>query len=418
MLLSALALGCGAKTGLDAPDAGIDAGTDAGMDAGTDAGPMPRPCIEAPRELGEVTARFSVPASLAVVDVMFLIDATGSMRDEIDTVRARLRDVVVPGIRAAIPDAAFGVALFGEFPIAPHGPPGVRAFEMRAPITTDVTRIEAALDATPSWGNYDDPEAAIEGLHQVVTGAGYGEPSSPAHIPPSSGCARGGTGGACFRRDALPIVMLITDAPMHNGPPGVAPVDEYRFTPPPHTYEETVAAVRALDVLLIGMGATDSGRPTALTHLRALARDTGSLDGEGNPLAFDIGGSGGAVGEEIVRAVQFVASEVPLDVDAVAEDLPGDGVDAAMVLRGMRARSAEPPENVERIEGSTFYGVTPGTALTFEVVVDASGLPPSTERRVFPVRILFRASGRSRLDVEEVDIVVPGDDGPGCVEEP
>ncbi len=408
-LAGLLGVGCGARTGLDAPER--DAGDDAGTDAGVDAGPPPRPCVEAPREVGEVVASFEIPASLAVVDLMFLIDSTGSMRDEIDAVRQRLRERVVPGVRAAIPDAAFGVALFGEFPVRPHGPGGVEPYRLRSPITSDVTRIEAALDETPVWGNLDDPEAAIEGLFQVVTGAGYGRPGDPGFIPASAGCPSGGSGGACFRADALPIVMLITDAPMHNGPGDANP---YRFLPPPHGYDETVARVASLDALVVGLAASDPGRPSATPHLRQLALDTGSVDGDGAPLFFDIGGRGDRIGDEIVGAVQFVASEVPLDVDALAEDLPGDAIDASVVLRGVRARSAEPMSNVDRVEGDTFVGVIPGTVLTFEILVDASDLPPSPERRVFPARVLFRASGRSRIDVREIDIVVPGDDGLGC----
>ncbi len=346
---------------------------------------------------------------------MFLIDSTGSMRDEIDTVRSRLRDVVVPGVRAAIPDAAFGVALFGEFPVDPYGPPSVRPYELRTPITSDVTLVAAALDATPSWGNFDDPEADVEGLYQVITGAGYGDPTTPGYIPPSVGCPGGGTGGGCFRHDALPIVMLITDAPMHNGPPGVPPIAPYDITPAPHSYEDAVSAVTGLHALVIGLGASDATGEAPYRHLRQLAVDTGLVDTDGNPLEFDIGGGGGRIGSQIVQAVQFVASEVPLDVDAVAEDLPGDAVDATMVLRGVRALSADPPGNVDRLDGATFYGVIPGTRLTFELLVDASGLPPSTQRRVFPARIIYRASGRSRLDVTTVDIVVPGADGIGCM---
>lgn len=410
--LAALSTSCGARTGLDRPDAELP--RDAGVDAGPDAGPPPRPCIEVPREVGEVTATFALPASLAVVDVVFLIDSSGSMRDEIATVRARLRDVVVPGVRAAIPDAAFGVALFGEFPVRPHGPDDVQPYELRSPVTTEITRIEAALDRTPTWGNFDDAEAAIEGLYQVITGNGYGMPSTPGYIPASSGCAGGGSGGVCFRRDALPIVMLITDAPMHNGPPGVAPEQPYTFSPPPHTYVEAVEATRRLGALVLGLGASDPGRPSPHAHLRQLALDTESVGAGGDPLWFDIGGGGAVIGSSIVQAVQRVASEVPLDVDAVAEDVPGDDVDADLVLRGIRARSADPASNVERIEGSRFFGVIPGTVLTYELIVDASELPPSTERRVFPARVVFRASGRSRLDVQEVDIVVPGNDGLGC----
>jgi hypothetical protein len=411
----ALALAaCGAKTDLDRPDATPDAGTDAGRDAGTDAGPPPRICIEAPRENGEVSATFSLPASLAVIDLMFLIDSSGSMTDEIETVRSRLRDVVVPGVRAAIQDAAFGVALFGEFPVEPHGPSSVAPYQLRSTITLDVTRVEAALDETPTWGNFDDPEAAIEGLYQVMTGRGYGTPSTPGYVPASIGCPTGGTGGVCFRNDALPIVMLITDAPMHNGPPDVPPFANYAFTPAPHGYEETVDAVRAVGALVLALGAEDASRPEPHAHLQALARDTGSVGASGDPLWFSIGSRGDRIGDEIVSAVQFVASEVPLDVDAVAEDLPGDDIDARDVLRGVRAVSADPAANVERIEEDTFFGVIPGTALTFELIVDASELASSPERRVFPARIIFRASGRSRLEVREIDIVVPGDDGVGC----
>ncbi len=400
--------GCGAKTGLYAPD------VDAGFDAGFDAGPPPRPCVEVPIDAGEVTAELDVPAALAVIDLMFLIDSTGSMRDEIDAVREGLRARVVPGVRSAIPDAAFGVALFGEFPVLPHGGPDVLPYELRSPITTEVTRVEAALDETPTWGNRDDAEATIEGLFQVVTGAGYGAPGTPGFVPASAGCPSGGFGGACFRDDALPIVMLITDAPMHNGPPDVAPLEPYGFEPAPHGYDETVAAVVRAEVLVVPLAARDPGRPSPDEHLRRLALDTDSLDSSGDPLLFDIGSGGDLIGAEIVSAVQFVASDVPLDVDAIAEDVPGDAVDAGELLRGVRALRAEPPENVDRIEGDTFFGVVPGTRLTFGVIVDASGLAPAPMRRVFPARILFRASGRSRLEVREIDLVVPGDDGLGC----
>ena len=404
---SLLASACGAKTGLDAPDVGSDAGVDAATDTGVDSGRPPVPCFEAPRELGEVTADLDVPAALAVVDIMFVIDSTGSMSDEIEAVRAGLRDRLVPDVRALIPDAAFGVALFGEFPVEPYGPRRVRPYELRAPITSDVTRIEAALDGTPTWGNFDDPEASIEAVYQVVTGEGLG-----MFISPSIGCPGGGFGGVCYRPDALPILMLITDAPMHNGPPDVPPVDNYDFEA--HGYRETVDAVNRLDVLVLGLGATDRGRPTPLDHLRALTRDTGSVDARGEPLTFDIGSGGDRIGADIVAAVRRVAMGVPLDVDALAEDIPGDAVDAADVLRGVVALRADPPGNVASMDGDTFLGVVPGTLLTFRIVIDASDLPPSPTRRVYPARVVFRASRRSRLEVREIEIVVPGDDGSGC----
>lgn len=408
LLGGALLEGCGAKTGLDVPDAQVDAQVE------PDAGPPPPPpplCIEVPPDVPTVRVELEVPAALRVVDVMFLVDSTASMQDEIDSVRARLRDVVVPGVRAIIPDAAFGVALFGEFPVPPHARRGddVGPFLLRSPITTEVVRIETALDETPVWGNLDDPEAAIEGLYQIATGEGL----SP-FITPSVGCPGGGVGGACFRTEAFRIAMLVTDAPMHNGPGGASPYTV--VVPRPHTYEQALEAVDAADLFVIGLGASDRGRPSPLPHLDALGRDTGSVDASGAPLVFDIGTRGDRIGEDIVNAVRRLASDVPLDVDAVVEDRPGDAVDALDVIRGIRALSAEPPGGVESIAGSRFVGVRPGTILTYELEIDASGLPISTERREFPARVIFRASGRSRIEVRDIVVVVPGEDGAGCDE--
>ncbi len=406
------AAGCGAKTGLDTPDANVDAGRDAGRDAsidgGRDAGPPIR-CIEVPPEGGRVTADFSIPATLQIVDVMFLIDATGSMRDEIDNVRAGLRDVVVPGVRSAIPDAAFGLAFFGEFPVQPHARPGARVgpYELRGPVTTDVERLTAAFEGIPSWGNLDDPEADVEGLFQVATGAGL-----LPYVDPSFGCPGGGAGGACFRADAFRVVLLVTDAPMHNGPPGVSPIADYRFTDPsPHQYAETVAALRGLAVTVIGLGASDPGRPSPLPHLTQLVTD---VDTHHMPLVFDIGNAGDRIGQEIVSALETLADTVPLDVSAEVEDVAGDSIDARTLVSAVRATSADPPGGVRGISGNTFAGVTPGTILTFEVDVDASSLPRSPTRREVRARVVFRDAGRSRIGNDDVLFVVPGDDGRGC----
>lgn len=403
LLVLAWATGCGAKSGLEVPDA---ARPPLPPDAGT-----PPLCIEVPPEGGPVTASITTPISLAVVDVLFLVDASGSMRDEIDNIRERLGAVVVPGVRAAIPDAWFGLALAGEFPVDPHGPPGVLPYALSVPMTSDSRRIESALTGVPSWGNFDDPEAQIEALYQAATGEGI-----DPWVPPSVGCATGGAGGACFRESALPVIVLITDAPFHNGPPGVPPVDDYDFAEElsqPHTYAQALAALDERGALVIGLGATDSSRPSTLPHLQAIARDTGAVAASGAPLAFDIGSTGDGVGTGIVAAIERLAADVPLDIDARVEDVPGDGVDATPLLRGVRPRSAEPADGVRGVTPTGFVGVMPGTRLTFDVSVDASGLPPSDETRRFPARVVFIAAGRSRVGSVEVLIVIPGRDG-GC----
>lgn len=413
-----LLIACGAKTGLYVPDA--DAEMDAPLDAGVDvfdAG-MPPPCIEVPRDGGTVRASLDLPVELAVVDVMFLLDATASMLDEIDTIRNRLRDLVVPEVRALIPDAAFGVALVGEFPVDPHGPRDVEPYDLRVPITTDVLSIETALESLPSWGNFDEPEAQVEGLYQVATGAGL-----DPWILPSFGCAMGGLGGGCFRRDSLPVVLLITDAPMNNGPPRVSPESSYRVrdfapNPLPHQYADAIDAVNALGILVIGLGARDAFTMSPMSHLRAVARDTGAIDADGTPLAFDIGSTGGGVGRGIVDAIRRLAEGTPLDVDAIVEDEPGDAIDARDLVVAIRPLAARPPSGISGMTDTSFLDARPGTEVVFELELDASSVPPSPEGIRVPAAVLFRAFSRSRLARVPITIFIPGEGGGSCEDLP
>lgn len=394
-------VGCGAKTGLYYDDGGGPDVRDAGPDVFDAAMDVPIPCFEVPREAGPVDIAFQLPVALRVADVFFLIDATASMEDEIDTIRRRLRSEVVPGVRARIPEAQFGVALVGEFPERGFGPPEVRPYELRQPVTDEVIQVEAALERFPTWGNFDEPEAQVEGLYQVATGEGLAP-----WIAPSSGCPRGGRGGACFRRDALPVVLLITDAPMNNGPRGISPQSDYDF-PGPHTFEEAVAAAQELGIFVIGLGARDALSDSPMPHLRAAASATGAV-ANGELLAIDIGGDGSGVGEGIVSAITRLAEGTLLDVDAIVEDVPGDEFDARDLVESIRPLEAVPASGVREITGDSFLGVVPGTSVTFRVQVNAESVPPSSETLRIPARVLFRAFGRSRLDRREILLVIPG----------
>src|SRR6187397_2632974 len=136
-LVASFAIGCGSKTGLDVPDTGVDAGPDGGPDAGSDAG---IPCVEIPLDGGVIEVPLDIEAQLARADVLFLVDVTASMQDEIDAIREGLRDRIAPGINAAIPDSALGVAAFGDFPSDPCGQAGDTPFRLLSPITQDLTR--------------------------------------------------------------------------------------------------------------------------------------------------------------------------------------------------------------------------------------------------------------------------------------
>ncbi len=380
--------GCGAKTGLLVPEREPE--------------PPPEPeelCVDVDPE--ELTAEvdLEVGTRLLSADVFFLVDCTGSMNGEIANIQRGLTTTIVPGAMAQVPDVRFGVGALADFPVGDFGSGDDRPFELRRAITDDVAAVQSAIDALPRWDGGDEAEAQVEALYQLATGEGLG-----AFVDPSPGCARRGLGYPCFREGSQPVVVLITDAPFHNGPEGANPY--LGVYPTPHGFEAAVAALEALSARVIGI---DSGQ--AREHLEALARRTGAVDSDGVPLVFGISPTGTGLGEEVVRGIETLALRVPVDVDAIVLDVPGDDLDATILVREVVAVRADPPSGVSRIEGGTFYDVLPGTRLHFRLVVDVSVVPVPERTTLYPVLVRFRGDEVSVLDERVVFIEVPGLDG-------
>ena len=401
VVVGLLLVGCGAKTGLDVPDAETDAGVDASLDAGI-------PCVEVPLDGGPIEVPLETEAQLGRADVVFLIDVTASMMDEIEEIRDSLRDRLAPAIESEIPDASFGVATFADFPVMPYGDPDDHAFELALPMTPDLSRVQAAVNAIGLGSGRDEPESQVEALYQLATGEGL-----VPYIDPSFGCPMGGRGYPCFRDDALPIVLLFTDAPFHNGPDGAN-----RYTSglaaTPHTYDEAVEALRAVGVRVIGFNSGDGG---SRSHLRDIARDTDALRPDGSPLVFDIGRDGESLNTSVVDAMKSFADGVVFDIDAILNDpVPGDGVDATGFVESVLPLRAEPADGVESIdtEAGVFRGVEAGTTVVFQLIIRNDAVVPGPEPQRFLLEIIFRGDGRTRLGRRVIEIVIPGADGMGC----
>lgn len=403
--------GCGAKTGLLVPER--DAEPDAEIDAGT-----PKiPCYTLDFEQGDLTADLSTDAELAVADIYFLVDVTGSMSQEIDNIQRRLRDRIVPGIAAEIPDVGIGVGYFADFPYGDFGLDDDVPFEQLHTITHDLIQAQAAVDRLPLLDGNDGPEGQVEALYQVATAEGFGgdlsDPLDEHLIEPGVGCPTGGSGYPCFRDDALPIVLMFTDAPFHNGPTGMYP---YSGIPdgPAHTWQQAVDALSELGVSFIGLdsaGFTDLG---GVEDMRETGRALGTIDVDGNPLVFDIGDDGGGLDDTVVDAVKTLADRVRFDVDAIVEDVPGDPIDARTLIESIRPLAADPANGFESMSDTAFFGVIPGTRVTFSVTLRNDVIPRGPEPQFVRVRIVFRGNFRSTLKVLEVDLVIPAEDGEGC----
>lgn len=415
--LFALLIGaCGAKTGLYVDDADVENVGDAAVPdtAVPDIGPD-IPCIEVPFEGGPVDLSLSVAAEVGRADVLFLIDRTASMGEEIDRIREQLRDSLAPSIRDAIPDSELGVASFADFPVEPYGSPREDVpFDLRLPMTSDVARVQSAVNAIELTDGRDIPESQVEALYQLMTGEGF-----PMYgVPPSAGCPGGGSGYACFRRDALPVVLLFTDAAFHNGPGGTNPYDSPRLSPPPHTYAQAVSVLQAQGAVVIGF---DSGGGAPRANLQTVARDTGAVAG-GQPLVYDIGEAGQRLGTAVIDAIETFAGTVIQDIDAIVSDpRPRDGVDVLEFIEGVVPVRATPAAGVEGIdlEGGRFIGARAGTQLDWQLVVRNDVFVPGPEPQRFEVEVIFRGlrgDTTRRLNSVIVTIVVPGTDGSGCDE--
>jgi hypothetical protein len=394
-----LAIGCGAKTGLLVPDAGPDAG-------GVQDASVPRDCVVVPFGVGDVTVDLRTEARLEVADVMMVVDATASMTEEIDAIRERLRDRIVPGIARAIPDVEFGLAVFADFPARGFGTKPDLAYRMILPVTGDLVAAQAAVDEIPDWNGEDHPESQVEALYQTATGEGL-----EGWIPPAPGCASGGDGYPCFRREAVPIVMLFTDAPFHNGPGGSNAYEG--LDGPPHTWEEAVDALDALGARFIGLDSGGGLLPSGRSDMIDTARSIGSVTVDGTPLVFDIGDDGKGLDSDVVEAVETLADAVRFDVEAVAVDVPGDDLDAMDFVVSIAPLRAEPASGVETVTSTAFEGVEPGTHLFFLLNLHNDSVVPGPRPLLVPLRIVFRGDGRSPIGERIVDLLIPAKDGSG-----
>ncbi len=399
---------CGAKTGLRVPDVGFD-GTiarDAGVDTRDARADVP--CIVLPLDGGIFELPLSTEVVVGRADVVFLIDTTASMGQEIDQIRNNLRDRLVPGIRQAIPDSQLAVATFADFPESPCGGTGDLPFRLIQPSTTDLTRAQTAVNSIGLDSGRDEPEAQVEALFQLATGAGL-----PPYLQANFGCPAGGNGFACFRTDALPVVLLFTDAPFHNGPGGRNPY-ECATRATPHRYEQALSAMNNLGVKVMGLySGPASGE--GLRDLNTVAFDTGAID-NGIPIVFDIGARGERLSEGVITSIRTLASVVLFDIDTTLVASPRNGIDPRMFVESVVPLRAEPMSGVGQIDTAArvFRRVRTGTRVVFQMRLRNNSVAPGVGPQRFSIEIVFRGDGRTRLGSQTIEVVVPGADGTGC----
>ncbi len=165
---------------------------------------------------------FALPSpTVGNIDVLFLIDNSGSYGDDMPQIQAQA-SAVATKLQVAFPGARFGIAIFRDFPFPnpaggfDFGSPGDTAYQTLLPFTTNISAFLAAIDPStfpaPN-GGADGPEAQYEAVFQALTGLGRDldadniPGNSTGEVAPSS------LGWVSGRHR---VVYLLTDAPFHN----------------------------------------------------------------------------------------------------------------------------------------------------------------------------------------------------------
>ncbi|MBW2261130.1 MAG: VWA domain-containing protein [Deltaproteobacteria bacterium] len=361
------------------------------------------PYLDAADEHRTVT----VHTLLDVADVYFLIDTTGSMDSAIENVARSLATVIVPGLQRRFPDVQMGVGHFNDMPYGGYGDPEDEPFWHVQDITDDITLVQAALNTlygeTP-WGyGNDGPESNAVALWAAASGSGFTD--CYAHVPRQDSCPAGYTGYPCFRPDVQPVIVHVSDASWHSDH-----MDRERYDCTEIDFDAALVQMNAINAKHIGVF-VNSWSEEGRDSMQEMSRRTGTVDVSGSPLV--VTAPTGEVGTGIIDMIGAFAEARYADVSAEAHDAPDDppgaDYDATLFVQDMTPVSGDPPapEGYSHQDATTFYGVVPGTDLTFDVTFHNDTVAPKHVAQFFNVYIHIVGDTVARIGHRQFVIIVP-----------
>jgi len=287
------------------------------------------------------------------VDIMFLVDVSGSYGDDLATFRTQSASIISSFAEAGV-DVQIGVSSFSDFPISPYGGGSDYAFRLDQPLTSNYSLVTTAINNLALlWGS-DGPESQLEALFQT------------------------GESATGWREDALPIIFLATDANFHNSD------DELAY--PGHGLIETVAKLKALGIKVFGL---QSGG--VIDDVIEVANLT---DGS----TFNLSGDSGEVVGAITDAITDVSTNFSVDLRPVG--------DVAHIVQSIT------PQFEGAVAGDSFLNVNSGDEVCFDVVF-GRGIyadDSSTQTLEFSLKVL--AEDVALIKEIPLEVVLERDDSP------
>ena len=222
-----------------------------------------------------IVAPSTTIAAPVPLDVLFLLDATGSMGDEIDRLKQTI-DTVADRVASLdpAPDVRFAMTLYRD-----EGDAFVTA---NYDFTSDVEQFRAALADVVAEGGGDYPEALDEGLADALAKPAWRDPA-----------------------EAIQLIFIVADAPPQVG----------RQVATPYTDSVVTAIERGIKIFPVASSESDD---QAEAVFRQLAQATGA------PFVFLSNGAGGAATGRSTDIASTDYEELALDelvVRLIAEEL-------------------------------------------------------------------------------------------------
>ena len=394
-----------------------------------------------PYQGGELTRDFTFATGVARADIYFLVDTTASMQPAIDALKTSLSSTIIPTIlngdfnaNPPIPpigDAWVGAGEVRDVPWGAYGQPGDTIYRSRftiggkavagtvappvknGPKLDPPANVQAILGSLAAAGGGDGPEATTQALWiastnkpYAATGLGVWTPEQPYPAP----CSDPGMFGVpCFRPASLPVFVIVTDAPLHNGPVAAHAYDPV-VAGGTRTYAETINALDAIHARVVGVPVAGGNPGAARADLSDLAKKTGSLyhdpafGGSDKPLVPDADVASGEVSKEVVRLLGLLAGAGLHDVTtskasydcAGGVDCTGDGAPdpehhnpeltpgqgpfdaSSLITKVATVASQINPLPYGSLDEETFFGVRGDAEVTFRVHARNDSLKPST----------------------------------------
>ena len=355
---------------------------------------------------------------VGIADIYLLVDRSGSMVTEINNIVANIAQVAMNITCSAtnttdcIEDVFWGAGTIG-YTRASSG-----AYDHSVDMNPNPSSVTNINTTTLTGSPHVEPimlatYSALTGENEVGASCPIADQYSTRFNCAGSPVGPSGIGYPCFRPDALPIILLVTDEPPMN-----SPTNDTFACPSQSTL---CSAANDISARIIGIKGAASVEDSTPLHndLSALASCTGAVDSAGVPLVKNGNDANAAAGIE--DAIRAVARGVPLDLTAELFDVvdPGEQVNAVTQfishIETQQLGSAEcsgghsdtdtdgdgrPDRYLDVVSGSPIcWRLVPKMNTTIE--------PDTVSPKMFEAGIEIRGDGTTLLDQRRIFFLVP-----------